>query len=106
MTKTLRQLRTDLPIVDVVVELLDARIPRSSKNPDVDDLAAGKRRIVALNKADLRRELLSGFAPLSFTATVISLDILENIFPLLLSCAPFLYIIFLNCECPAISILK
>ena len=53
MTKTRRMLSQDIALVDVVIELLDARIPYSSKNPDIDGLAAHKRRIVALNKADL-----------------------------------------------------
>jgi len=46
-------LSQDIALVDVVIELLDARIPYSSKNPDIDELASHKRRIVALNKADL-----------------------------------------------------
>jgi len=46
-------LSQDIALVDVVIELLDARIPYSSKNPDIDGLAAHKRRIIALNKADL-----------------------------------------------------
>lgn len=53
MTKTKRMLQTQLALVDVVVELLDARVPLSSKNPDVDLLARGKHRIFVLNKADL-----------------------------------------------------
>jgi ribosome biogenesis GTPase A len=53
MTKTVRMLREQLSLVDLVIELLDARIPLSSKNPDIDTLAKGKRRIVVLNKADL-----------------------------------------------------
>jgi len=46
-------LNRDISLVDVVIELLDARIPFSSKNPDIDELAKHKRRIIALNKADL-----------------------------------------------------
>jgi ribosome biogenesis GTPase A len=53
MTKTVRMLREQLSLVDLVIELLDARIPLASKNPDIDALAKGKRRIVILNKADL-----------------------------------------------------
>ena len=53
MAKTIRMLRENLGLVDIVVELLDARIPYSSKNPVIDELAANKRRIVVLNKADL-----------------------------------------------------
>lgn len=53
MTKTMRMLRENLALVDIVIELLDARIPYSSKNPDIDALAKDKKRIVVLNKADL-----------------------------------------------------
>ena len=53
MTKTKRMLKTQLGLVDVVIELLDARLPLSSKNPDLDELAQGKQRLLVLNKADL-----------------------------------------------------
>ena len=53
MTKTKRMLKTQLGVVDVVIELLDARLPLSSKNPDLDELAANKQRLLVLNKADL-----------------------------------------------------
>jgi len=53
MTKTKRMLTAQLGVVDVVIELLDARLPLSSKNPDIDELAANKQRLLVLNKADL-----------------------------------------------------
>jgi len=53
MTKTKRMLQSQLGLVDVVIELLDARLPLSSKNPDIDELAANKQRLLVLNKADL-----------------------------------------------------
>ncbi len=53
MTKTKRIITENLSLVDVVIELLDARVPLSSKNPDIDILAKGKHRIIVLNKADL-----------------------------------------------------
>ena len=53
MTKARRLLNQDISLVDIVIELLDARIPYSSKNPDIDKLASQKRRIIALNKHDL-----------------------------------------------------
>ncbi len=53
MTKTRRMMAENISLVDVVIELLDARIPMSSKNPDIDKLAANKKRIIVLNKADL-----------------------------------------------------
>ena len=53
MTKTKRMLKSQLGLVDVVIELLDARVPLSSKNPDIDALAENKQRLLVLNKADL-----------------------------------------------------
>lgn len=53
MTKSVRMMRDNLALVDVIIELLDARIPRSSQNPDIGELARGKRRIIVLNKADM-----------------------------------------------------
>ncbi len=53
MTKALRQMKEDMKLIDLVIELLDARVPLSSRNPDIDTLASGKSRIVILNKSDL-----------------------------------------------------
>jgi len=53
MTKALRQMKDEMKLIDLVIELLDARVPLSSRNPDIDKLAAGKSRIVILNKSDL-----------------------------------------------------
>ena len=52
MTKTKRMIASELPHMDAVCEILDARIPLSSRNPDVDDLTAGKPRLIVLNRAD------------------------------------------------------
>ena len=52
MTKTRRQIEADLKHVDIVVEIIDARIPVSSRNPDIDSITAGKPRLVVLNRAD------------------------------------------------------
>ena len=52
MTKTRRQIEADLKLVDVVVEIIDARIPASSHNPDIDAICAGKPRLIVLNRAD------------------------------------------------------
>ena len=49
MTKTRRMLQENLKMIDVVVEILDARAPLASRNPDFDDLFAGKARVVLLN---------------------------------------------------------
>ena len=53
MTKAKRMMQENIKLIDVVIELVDARIPLSSKNPDIDDLARNKSRIVLLNKYDL-----------------------------------------------------
>lgn len=53
MTKAKRMMQEDIKLIDIVVELLDARAPLSSKNPDIDKLANNKYRLVLLNKYDL-----------------------------------------------------
>ena len=53
MTKTRRQIEADLKQVDAVCEIVDARIPNASRNPDIDAICAGKPRIVILNRMDL-----------------------------------------------------
>lgn len=56
MTRTRRKMKECLPLIDLVVELLDARVPFASHNPDLDSLVAGKPRLVVLNKADMADE--------------------------------------------------
>lgn len=56
MTKTKRMMQENISLVDIVIELLDARIPFSSRNPDIDELAKNKYRIIILNKSDLADE--------------------------------------------------
>lgn len=53
MTKAKRMMQENIKLIDVVIELVDARIPLSSKNPDIDDLAKNKSRVILLNKNDL-----------------------------------------------------
>ena len=53
MTKTRRQIEADLKQVDAVCEIVDARIPVSSRNPDIDSICGNKPRIVILNRMDL-----------------------------------------------------
>ncbi len=53
MTKAKRMMQEDIKLIDVVIELVDARIPLSSKNPDIDQIAKNKSRIILLNKHDL-----------------------------------------------------
>lgn len=56
MAKTKKQIIEDLKLVDVVVEILDARIPISSRNPDLEELIKNKTRLIVLNKSDLADE--------------------------------------------------
>lgn len=53
MTKTRRQMEADLKLVDAVCEIVDARIPISSRNPDIDSICGSKPRIIVLNRMDL-----------------------------------------------------
>ena len=56
MAKTRKQIMQDLKLVDIVIELLDARIPISSQNPDIAQITAGKKKMLILNKCDLADE--------------------------------------------------
>lgn len=56
MAKTRKQIAEDLKIIDIVIELLDARIPVSSQNPDIAQIIKGKKKIIVLNKCDLADE--------------------------------------------------
>ena len=53
MTKAKRQMQEDIKLIDLVIELVDARIPMSSRNPDIDELGKNKFRLILMNKADL-----------------------------------------------------
>ncbi len=53
MTKTKRQIKDNLKLIDAVVEIIDARIPASSRNPDLPEMTQGKPRLVLLNKCDM-----------------------------------------------------
>ena len=53
MAKTRKQIAEDLKLIDVVIEILDSRIPISSRNPDIANLISGKDKIIILNKSDL-----------------------------------------------------
>ena len=53
MTKAKREMQNDLKLVDLIIEIADARIPRSSRNPDIAELGKQKARMILLNKADL-----------------------------------------------------
>lgn len=53
MTKAKRQMQEDIKLIDLVIELVDARIPLSSRNPDIDELGKNKARLILMNKSDL-----------------------------------------------------
>ena len=56
MTKAKRMMQEDIKLIDLIVELVDARIPLSSRNPDIDELGKNKSRLILLNKSDLADE--------------------------------------------------
>ena len=56
MTKAKRQMQEDIKLIDLVIELVDARIPLSSRNPDIDELGKNKARLIIMNKSDLSDE--------------------------------------------------
>ncbi len=56
MKKTKKQIEEDLKIVDIIIELLDSRIPIASQNPDIAKITKGKKKIIVLNKCDLADE--------------------------------------------------
>ncbi|MCQ2506516.1 MAG: ribosome biogenesis GTPase YlqF [Lachnospiraceae bacterium] len=59
MSKAKREMQNELKLVDLVIELVDARAPFSSKNPDIDYLAKDKKRIIIMNKADLADDVVT-----------------------------------------------
>ena len=59
MTKAKRMMEEDIRLVDLVIEILDARVPLSSRNPDIDQLGRQKARLILLNKADLAEERIN-----------------------------------------------
>ena len=56
MAKTKREIAENIKLIDVVIEILDARIPISSQNPDIKEIVGNKNKIVVLNKCDLAQE--------------------------------------------------
>ena len=57
MTKAKRMMQENMKLIDLVIELVDARIPLSSRNPDIDELGKNKARLILLNKADLADDI-------------------------------------------------
>ena len=56
MAKTKKQIQQDMKLIDIVIELLDARIPISSQNPNIKEITKNKKKIIVLNKCDLADE--------------------------------------------------
>ena len=56
MTKAKRQMQEDIKLIDLIIELVDARVPLSSRNPDIDEMGKNKSRLILLNKSDLADE--------------------------------------------------
>lgn len=56
MMKAKRMMQEDIRLIDLVIEIIDARVPLASRNPDIDELGKGKARLIVLNKADLADE--------------------------------------------------
>ena len=56
MTKARRMMQENIKLIDLIIELVDARIPLSSRNPDIDELGRNKARLILLNKADLAED--------------------------------------------------
>lgn len=57
MAKAKRLIEDDLKLIDVVIEVIDARIPMSSRNPDLNKMVKGKKKIIILNKSDLADDI-------------------------------------------------
>lgn len=60
MTKARRAMQEDIKLIDLIIELVDARMPLSSRNPDIDELGKNKARLLLLNKADLADPAVNG----------------------------------------------
>ncbi len=56
MTKAKRAMKEDIKLIDLIIEVVDARVPLASRNPDIDELGKGKARLILLNKSDLSSE--------------------------------------------------
>lgn len=59
MTKARRMMQENIRLIDLIIELVDARVPQSSRNPDIDELGKNKARLILLNKADLAEERMN-----------------------------------------------
>ncbi len=77
MTKSVRAMKEQMGLIDLVIEIVDARIPYSSRNPDIEELAKGKCRMLVLNKTDLADPSVTALWKKAFESrgiTVLELD--------------------------------
>ena len=63
MTKAKRAMKEDIKLIDLVIELVDARVPLGSRNPDIDELAKNKGRIILLNRIWQMRDIMRSGRP-------------------------------------------
>ena len=84
MVKAQKEIKENLKLIDIVIEVLDARLPLASRNPLIDDLAVNKERIIVLNKSDLsdgeqNKKWVNYFEEKGFTCILSCANIKENI---------------------------
>lgn len=82
MTKAKRMMEENIKLIDLVIEIVDARIPISSRNPDIDSLAVNKARIILLNKSDLADDKITNqwinyFNEIIYTALSLIQEIIQ-----------------------------
>ena len=75
MTKAKRMMEENIRLIDLVIEIVDARVPMSSRNPDIDKLASNKARIILLNKADLADDYVTNRPHVLIKSNVIKAEV-------------------------------
>ena len=78
MAKARRQMQEDIKLIDLIIELVDARTPASSRNPDIDELGKNKYRLVLLNKADMADEAKNQIWKEYFTGKGLAVSCLDS----------------------------
>lgn len=78
MTKAVRMMQEDIKLVDLLIEIADARIPRASRNPDIDRLGQNKARLILLNKSDLSDEKMNQCWKEYFAAQGVSAVLIDS----------------------------
>ena len=81
MTKAIRMMQENIKLVDMIIEITDARLPLSGRNPDIDELGKNKSRLIILNKADLADPIMNRKWTEYFTAKgILVMDFDRNIY--------------------------